>query len=93
MVLFQQVDEGEGAVVVPIEDGSGDRAVLRHFQQIVVLPVVIAQGDFSNIFALGIVRVHMLGVAQDCTVPTAVLYRNNDSALPLIDLLEQNRIP
>lgn len=36
---------------------------------------------------------YLLKVAQDCTVPTAVLFRNNDSALPLIDLLEQNGVP
>ena len=32
-------------------------------------------------------------VARDCRRPTAVLYRNNDSALPLIDLLEREGIP
>lgn len=32
-------------------------------------------------------------VARDCRRPTAVLYRNNDSALPLIDLLERKGIP
>ena len=31
--------------------------------------------------------------AQDCDRETAVLYRNNDSALPLIDLLERRGIP
>ena len=36
---------------------------------------------------------YLLKAARDCTVPTAVLYRNNDSALPLIDLLEQNGVP
>ena len=32
-------------------------------------------------------------MARDCKEQTAVLYRNNDSALPLIDLLEQEGIP
>lgn len=36
---------------------------------------------------------YLLKAAQDCTVPTAVLFRNNDSALPLIDLLEQHGVP
>ena len=36
---------------------------------------------------------YLLEAARTCTVPTAVLYRNNDSALPLIDLLERNHIP
>ena len=32
-------------------------------------------------------------MARGCQRETAILYRNNDSALPLIDLLEQNGIP
>ena len=36
---------------------------------------------------------YLLEVARTCTESTAVLYRNNDSALPLIDLLERNHIP
>ena len=37
--------------------------------------------------------VHLLQIARDCARDTAVLYRNNDSALPLIDLLERESIP
>ncbi len=36
---------------------------------------------------------YLLKVAQDCKEQTAVLYRNNDSALPLIDLLEREGVP
>ena len=36
---------------------------------------------------------YLLKVAQDCKEQTAVLYRNNDSALPLIDLLEREGAP
>lgn len=36
---------------------------------------------------------YLAKVAENCEIPTAVLYRNNDSALPLIDLLEQRGIP
>ena len=36
---------------------------------------------------------YLARAAEGCTVPTAVLYRNNDSALPLIDLLERRGIP
>ncbi len=36
---------------------------------------------------------YLLKIAQDCTTPTAVLFRNNDSALPLIDLLEREGVP
>lgn len=36
---------------------------------------------------------YLLKQARGCKVSTAVLYRNNDSALPLIDLLERGGIP
>lgn len=36
---------------------------------------------------------YLLKIAECCEEPTAVLYRNNDSALPLIDLLEQKGVP
>lgn len=35
---------------------------------------------------------YLFAVAQDCTMETAVLYRNNDSALPLIDMFERSGI-
>ncbi len=36
---------------------------------------------------------YLLQVARDCARPTAVLYRNHYSAVPLIDLLEREGIP
>ena len=36
---------------------------------------------------------YLLKAAESCKESTAVLYRNNDSALPLIDLLEQKGVP
>lgn len=36
---------------------------------------------------------YLLKVAQDCERETAVLYRDNDCALPLIDLLERQGLP
>jgi len=36
---------------------------------------------------------YLFAVAQNCLYDTAVLFRNNDSALPLIDMLERNGIP
>ena len=35
---------------------------------------------------------YLLKLAQDCTQETAVLYRDNDCAMPLIDLLERNGV-
>ena len=36
---------------------------------------------------------YLLKVADGCTEQTAVLYRNNESAIPLVDLLEREGIP
>ena len=36
---------------------------------------------------------YLCKLAQDCTTQTAILYRDNDSALPLIDLLDRAGIP
>lgn len=36
---------------------------------------------------------YLYAVAQNCESETAVLFRNNDSALPLIDMLERSGIP
>lgn len=36
---------------------------------------------------------HLLEIARNCQKETAVLYRNNESALPVIDLLEREGIP
>lgn len=36
---------------------------------------------------------YLFQLARSCTRETAVLYRNNDSALPLIDLFERNSVP
>ncbi len=36
---------------------------------------------------------YLLKVATDCKHETAVLYRDNESVLPLVDLLERNNVP
>ncbi len=36
---------------------------------------------------------YLLKVAEDCTRDTAILYRDNESALPLVDLLERRGLP
>lgn len=59
---------------------STDNAVGEPIRKIVL-------GDFNRQYN------YLLQAARDCRESTAVLFRNNDSALPLIDLLEQNKIP
>lgn len=37
--------------------------------------------------------VYLIKIAQECSTETAVLYRDNECAIPLIDLLERKHIP
>ena len=60
---LQQVDEGQGTVIVAVEDGGLFLAVPRHLQEVVILAVVVRQCHPSDGRALGIVRAHMLGTA------------------------------
>ena len=60
---LQQVDEGQGAVVVAVEHRRLLLAVLGHLQQIAVLPVVVRQRHHFHRRALGVARVHMFGSA------------------------------
>ena len=51
--------------------------------QVRILSVKSPQGQYS----------YLLKAAENLQVQTAVLYRNNESALPLIDLLDRNGLP
>ena len=73
--LVQQGQKGQGAVVVAVEDGGGLRAVLRHLQEVVVLAVVVLQGDPTDGAALLVLRAHPLGAA--------VLVAADESVRPL----------
>ena len=59
------------------------RAVRGPGEQVQIIRAKNREAQFKYLFA----------VAQNCEEQTAVLYRNNDSALPLIDLLERSGTP
>ncbi|MFZ2257946.1 MAG: ATP-dependent helicase [Clostridiaceae bacterium] len=52
-------------------------------EMVQIIEALDRQGQYKYLFA----------VARDCDCETAVLFRNNDSALPLIDLLDRSNIP
>lgn len=58
------------------------KAVRTFEGQILQIPVKVRRNQYS----------YLLKVAEDCEEETAVLYRNNESALPLIDILERRGI-
>ncbi len=58
-------------------------AVREARTQVRILPVKHPQNQYS----------YLLKAAENLQTQTAVLYRNNESALPLIDLLDRNGLP
>lgn len=58
------------------------KATQGHGAPIHILPVKKRENQFEE----------LLKVAQSCTEQTAVLFRNNESVIPLVDLLERNNL-
>lgn len=99
--------EHEGAKVLKIEknfrsatsivaaaDGFIAKNTLRHQKS--MLPSREDAGELSEISLRGKIEQYqhiLLKVARNCRENTAVLYRNNESALPFIDILEKYNIP
>ena len=62
-LLLQQINKGQGAVVVAVEDCCGFLAAFRDFQQVAVLAVVVRQHDLADGGTLLVLRPHPLGTA------------------------------
>lgn len=92
-VLVMEENFRSNAKIVAAADHFIQQNTLRHQKnmraarpagtQIKVIPVKARSGQYG----------YLLKVAGDCKRQTAVLYRDNESAIPLIDLLERQSIP
>lgn len=92
-VLLMEENFRSDGKIVAAADRFIQKNILRHEKhmtavrnactdiQRIVLPNRRAQYD------------HLVKVAQECRTQTAVLYRNNESVLPLVDLLERQGLP
>ena len=77
VVSLQQVDQGQGAVVVPVENGSLLAAVLGHLEKVTVLRPPVPEGDLPHRFAAAAGGNHGLGMAGGVEADEAVR-RSND---------------
>lgn len=92
-VLYMETNYRSKSEIVRAADAFIQHNTQRHPKHLVAardgggcvtrIPASSRRGQFQ----------YLLKVASDCSKETAVLYRNNESALPLLDLLERNRIP
>ena len=70
--MLQQVDEGQGAVVVAKEYRRRFGAVPGHLQQVFVLPVVVGHRHLPHRLSLGISGAHVLGAAAQIALDEGV---------------------
>ena len=82
-----------GASIVKAADGFIAKNTLRHQKS--MQPHRTDAGEVREIALKGKTEqyAYLLKVARACREHTAVLYRNNESALPMIDILEKFGVP
>lgn len=92
ILLMEENFRSDGKIVAAA-DKFIQKNVLRHKKHMVAAKD--ASMDIEKIILKdrGAQYHYLVRVAEECRVQTAVLYRNNESALPLVDLLERQRIP
>lgn len=91
-VLVMDMNYRSNANIVAAADGFIQRNKSRHEKHIVATKEAnstVARVDVSNRYNQ---YNYLLKVAENCERETAVLYRDNESVLPLVDLLDRNKI-
>ena len=94
-VLLMEQNYRSGSGIVRAADRFIQRNTLRHAKHMVCADGA-AEGPEVREVVLKTRRAqynYLLRVADGCEEETAVLYRNNESAIPVVDLLERNNVP
>lgn len=91
-ILLMEENYRSSKEIVALADDFVSRNHFRHEKHI--KPTRGSVGDVNVINANSRLAQYkyLFALAENCKTETAVLYRNNDSALPIIDLLERNGI-
>ena len=103
-VLLMEQNYRSGSGIVSAADRFIQKNTLRHAKHMVCGALDPGANDLRGPMpAQGPREINLRGrmaqykylqkVADGCTAETAVLYRNNESAIPLVDLLEREGIP
>ena len=93
-ILLMEQNYRSGSGIVSAADQFIQKNTLRHAKHM-VCAAGAQTSDVREIYVKGrrAQYKYLLKVADGCTEQTAVLYRNNESAIPLVDLLEREGIP
>ena len=93
-ILLMEQNYRSGSGIVSAADRFIQKNTLRHAKHMVCAGGA-QTSDVREIYLKGrrAQYKYLLKVADGCTEQTAVLYRNNESAIPLVDLLEREGIP
>lgn len=92
-VLVMEENFRSNAKIVEAADRFIQKNTLRHEKHMISARNAGSDIDRIDIKSRRAQYNYLLKVAADCRKQTAVLFRNNESVLPLVDLLERREIP
>ena len=92
-VLLMEENFRSNANIVEAADSFIQKNTLRHEKRMKATRERGAEVKEISLKSRSAQYSYLLKVALDCKEETAVLYRDNESAIPLVDLLERNEIP
>ena len=91
-VLLMEENFRSNANIVEAADLFIQKNTLRHVKHMQATKETGSEIKEISLKVRGAQYSYLLKVAQDCTEQTAVLYRDNESVIPLVDLLERSEV-
>ena len=92
-VLLMEENFRSNAKIVSAADKFIQKNTLRHEKHMKAAREAGANIRKISLKSRKAQYVYLMKIAQECSTETAVLYRDNECAIPLIDLLERKHIP
>ena len=92
-VLLMEENFRSSAKIVSAADKFIQKNTLRHEKHMKAAREAGADIRKISLKSRKAQYVYLMKIAQECSTETAVLYRDNECAIPLIDLLERKHIP
>lgn len=92
-VLLMEENFRSNAKIVSAADKFIQKNTLRHEKHMKAVREAGADIRKISLKSRKAQYVYLMKIAQECSTETAVLYRDNECAIPLIDLLERKHIP
>lgn len=92
-VLLMEENFRSNAKIVSVADKFIQKNTMRHEKHMKAAREAGADIRKISLKSRKAQYVYLMKIAQECSTETAVLYRDNECAIPLIDLLERKHIP